>query len=166
MSTDQNPIQKTSISRFALRITSEDHLMVSFESKEQFIEVFNNFWAKATQEKEVMEKLAKSQVVVRFDVEDPNLTMLINFRDPGPNGEIGTLEFDSEIEPEIIVWSKSETTNKFWQNKLSTTVAMARGQVKLEGSVTKALGLLNKIKPLYEIYPQVLKEMGLDHLVL
>ncbi len=140
--------------------------MVSFESKEQFIEIFNNFWAKATQEAEVMEKMTKSQVVVRFDIEDPEIRMTINFRDPGPNGEIGTLTFDSDVEPEIVVWSKSETTNKFWQDKLSTTVAMAKGQVKLQGSVTKALGLLNKIKPLYKIYPEVLKEMGLDHMVL
>ena len=140
--------------------------MVSFESKEQFIEIFNNFWAKATQEVEVMEKMAKSQVVVRFDIEDPEIHMTINFRDPGPNGEIGTLLFDSDVEPEIAVWSKSDTTNKFWQDKMSTTVAMAKGQVKLEGSVTKALGLLNKIKPLYKIYPEVLKEMGLDHMIL
>ncbi len=140
--------------------------MVSFESKEQFIEIFNNFWAKATQEAEVMRKMTKSQVVVRFDIEDPEVKMTINFRDPGPNGEIGTLLFDSDVEPEIVVWSKSETTNKFWQDKLSTTVAMAKGQVKLEGSVTKALGLMNKIKPLYKIYPEVLKEMGLDHMLL
>lgn len=140
--------------------------MVSFESKEQFIEIFNNFWAKATQEAEVMEKMTKSQVIVRFDIENPEVHMTINFRDPGPSGEIGTLLFDSDVEPEIVVWSKSETTNKFWQDKLSTTVAMAKGQVKLEGSVTKALGLLNKIKPLYKIYPEVLREMGLDHMIL
>ncbi len=140
--------------------------MVSFESKEQFIEIFNNFWAKVIQETEVMRKMTKSQVVVRFDIEDPEIHMTINFRDPGPNGEIGTLSFDSDVEPEVAVWSKSETTNKFWQGKLSTTIAMAKGQVKLEGSVTKALGLMNKIKPLYNIYPEVLREMGLDHMIL
>jgi putative sterol carrier protein len=140
--------------------------MTKFESKEQFQEVFNRFWEKATTHDEIMEKLAKSQVVVRFDIEDPEVHMTINFRDPGPSGEIGTLTFDSDVEPEISVWSKSETTNKFWQGKLSTTVAMARGQVKLDGSVAKALGLLSKIKPLYAVYPEVLKEMGLDDMVL
>ncbi|MFW9975068.1 MAG: SCP2 sterol-binding domain-containing protein [Candidatus Thorarchaeota archaeon] len=140
--------------------------MTGFESKEQFKEIFNNFWAKARENTEIMEKLKKSQVVVRFDVEDPEVHMTINFRDPGPSGEIGTLTFDSDVEPEISVWSKSETTNKFWQGKLNTTVAMARGQVKLEGSVAKALGLLSKIKPLYDVYPAVLKEMGFDHLLL
>lgn len=140
--------------------------MAKFESKEQFQEVFNKFWEKATTHSEIMEKLAKSQVVVRFDIEDPEVHMTINFRDPGPNGEIGTLTFDSDVEPEISVWSKSETTNKFWQGKLSTTVAMARGQVKLDGSVAKALGLLSKIKPLYDVYPEVLRELGLNDLVI
>ncbi|MFW9962533.1 MAG: SCP2 sterol-binding domain-containing protein [Candidatus Sifarchaeia archaeon] len=140
--------------------------MTGFESKEQFQEIFNRFWVKAREHTAIMEKLAKSQVVVRFDIEDPEVHMTINFRDPGPNGEIGTLTFDSNVEPEISVWSKSETTNKFWQGKLNTTVAMARGQVKLDGSVAKALGLLSKIKPLYDVYPEILKEMELDHLLL
>ncbi|MFW9834557.1 MAG: SCP2 sterol-binding domain-containing protein [Candidatus Thorarchaeota archaeon] len=140
--------------------------MTKFESKEQFQKVFTKFWEKATTHSDIMEKLAKSQVVVRFDVEDPEAHMTINFRDPGPNGEIGTLTFDSDVEPEISVWSKSETTNKFWQGKLNTTVAMARGQVKLDGSVAKALGLLSKIKPLYAVYPTVLQELGLDDMLL
>jgi putative sterol carrier protein len=144
----------------------EVYTLVAFESKEQLMEVFNRFWVEARKETEVMEKLAKSEVVVRFDIEDPEVHLTINFRDPGPNGEIGTLSFDSDAEPEITVWSKSETTNKFWQDKLSTTVAMARGQVKLQGSVSKALGLLSKIKPLYKIYPQILKNMGLDNMIL
>jgi putative sterol carrier protein len=144
----------------------EVYTLVAFESKEQLMEVFNRFWIEAKKETEVMDKLAKSQVVVRFDIEDPEAHLTINFRDKGPNGEIGSLSFDSDAEPEITVWSKSETTNKFWQNKLSTTVAMARGQVKLQGSVSKALGLLSKIKPLYNIYPQILKEMGLDDMIL
>lgn len=141
-------------------------MMTGFESKEQFEKVFNKFWEKATQNPEVMEKLTKARIIVRFDIEEPEVHMTINFRDPGPNGEIGTLSFDSDVNPEIIVWSKSETTNKFWQGKLNTTVALARGQVKLEGSVAKALGLLSKIKPLYAVYPEVLKELGLDSLVL
>ncbi len=140
--------------------------MPAFESKEQFQKVFNKFWERAKTNTEIMEKLAKSQVVVRFDIEDPEIHMTINFRDPGPEGEIGTLVFDSDVEPEISVWSKSETTNKFWQGKLNTTVAMARGQVKLDGSVAKALGLLSKIKPLYSVFPEILKEEGLDHMLI
>jgi putative sterol carrier protein len=140
--------------------------MPFFESTEQFKEVFDRFWELCKEETEVMEKLAKSQIVVRFDIERPEVHFTINFRDPDPDGSVASLIYDADVEPEISVWSTSETTNKFWQGKLNATIAMARGQVKLQGSVAKALGLLSKIKPLYKIFPEVLKEKGLDNMVL
>ncbi len=140
--------------------------MPFFESKEQLMDVFDRFWELAKQETEVMEKLTKSEVVVRFDITQPEVQVTINFRDPGPDGEIGTLLYDSDVEPEIVVWSTSETTLKFWQGKLKTTVAMAKGQIKMKGSIAKALGLLSKIKPLYTIFPNVLREKGLDDLII
>ena len=140
--------------------------MPFYESSEQLQEVFEKFWVLAKQNDEVMGKLLKSQLVVRFDIEQPELHVTMNFRDPDPNGEIATMSFGSDVEPEISVWSTSETTNKFWQGKLNATVAMAKGHIKMQGSVAKALGLLSKIKPLYKIYPEVLKEMGLDNMVL
>jgi putative sterol carrier protein len=140
--------------------------MVSFENKEQLVEVFNEFWSRALQEQEVMEKLKKSALVVRFDIDEPTVHITINFRDDPGDGSYGTLSFDSDVTPDLTVWSLSETTNKFWQGKLKTTVAMAKGQVKMEGSITKALGLLSKIKPLYKIFPEVLRDKGLEHLII
>lgn len=140
--------------------------MPFYENTEQLKNVFEVFWPKAKAETQVMEKLEKSKVVVRFDIEQPELHITINFRDPGPDGEVGTLSFDSDVEPEIAVWSTSETTNKFWQGKLNTTIAMAKGQVKMKGSIAKALGLLSKIKPLFKLFPDVLREMELDHMIL
>ncbi|MEE8181729.1 MAG: SCP2 sterol-binding domain-containing protein [Candidatus Thorarchaeota archaeon] len=140
--------------------------MPFYESSEQLQEVFEKFWALAKQNDEVMGKLLKSQLVVRFDIVQPEIHVTMNFRDPDPDGEIPTMSFDSDGEPEISVWSTSETTNKFWQGKLNATIAMAKGEIKMQGSLAKALGLLSKIKPLYKIYPEVLKEMGLDNMVL
>ncbi|MCK5239793.1 MAG: SCP2 sterol-binding domain-containing protein [Candidatus Thorarchaeota archaeon] len=139
--------------------------MPFYESTEQLKEVFETFWPRAKSKVEVFEKLVKSEIVVRFDIEQPELHVTIDFKNPGPDGELGTLSFDSTLEPEIIVWSTSETTNKFWQGKLNTTFAMAKGQVKMKGSISKALGMLSKIKPLFKIFPEVLKDMGLDHMV-
>ncbi|MHA1936409.1 MAG: SCP2 sterol-binding domain-containing protein [Candidatus Thorarchaeota archaeon] len=140
--------------------------MAGFETKEQMIEVFNKFWPLCQGETETMEKLVNSQLVVRFDIVEPEISITFNFRDPTPDGAPGSLSFDSDTEPEIAVWSKSETTNKFWQGKLNATVAMARGQVKMTGSITKALGLLSKIKPFYQHWPTALKEVGLENMIL
>ncbi|MHA1908434.1 MAG: SCP2 sterol-binding domain-containing protein [Candidatus Thorarchaeota archaeon] len=139
--------------------------MPFYESTEQLEEVFNKFWPLAITQEDVYAKLVKSGIIVRFDIVQPEIHVTIDFKNPGPDGKLGTLSFDSTAEPEITVWSTSETTNKFWQGKLNTTIAMAKGQVKMEGSIAKALGLLSKIKPLFKIFPEVLKEMDLHHML-
>ncbi|MGQ4871321.1 MAG: SCP2 sterol-binding domain-containing protein [Candidatus Thorarchaeota archaeon] len=140
--------------------------MPFYESSEQLKDVFTRFWEKAQEQKDVMNKLAKSKVVVRFDITQPDLQITIDFKNPQPGESPGRLSFESDVKPELVVWSTSETTNKFWQGKLNVTLAMAKGQVKMQGSIAKALGLLSKIKPLFKIYPEVLREKGLDHMVL
>ncbi|MFW9908351.1 MAG: SCP2 sterol-binding domain-containing protein [Candidatus Thorarchaeota archaeon] len=141
-------------------------MMPFYESTEQLKSVFEAFWPRAISNEDVYQKLVSSGIVVRFDIEQPEIHVTIDFRNPGPDGKLGTLSFDSSAEPEITVWSTSETTNKFWQGKLNTTVAMAKGEVKMKGSIAKALGLLSKIKPLFKIFPDVLRDLGLDHMVL
>ncbi|NHJ14805.1 MAG: hypothetical protein EAX95_14085 [Candidatus Thorarchaeota archaeon] len=139
--------------------------MTFFESKEQFMQVFEEFWSRAIVIPHVYERLCESEVVARFVVEEPELQMTIDFKSTGPDGKLGILSFDSDAEPEITVLSKSDVTNKFWQGKLRTSVAMAKGDVKITGSVMKGLGLIGKIKPLHPVYIQVLKDLGLERLL-
>ncbi len=140
--------------------------MPFYESTEQLQQVFETFWPRILEMDDVYQKLVKSGIIVRFDIEQPELHVTIDFKNPGPDGKVGTISFDSEVEPQIVVWSTSETTNKFWQGKLNTTIAMAKGQVKMQGSIAKALGLLTKIKPVFKVFPDVLRELGLDHMIL
>ncbi|MFW9803644.1 MAG: SCP2 sterol-binding domain-containing protein [Candidatus Thorarchaeota archaeon] len=141
--------------------------MTFFESKEQYIRVFETFWSRAIKIQDVYEKLLESRILVRFDVTQPDVTMIIDFKNEGPDGQIGTLTFEpGNEEPDIVVSSKSDVTNKFWQGKLRTSVAIAKGDVKLKGSVPKALGLIGKIKPLEAIYIEVLKDLGYDQLLI
>jgi putative sterol carrier protein len=143
-----------------------DNEMPAFESTEQLKDVFEEFWTRCQGVEEVMAKLTKQSVTVRFDIEEPEAHATIDFKNPGPKVEIGRLLWDAEEEPELKVWSKSETTNKFWQGKLNTAIALARGQVKIDGPVTKAIGLVSQIKPLFALWPEVLKDKGLDQMVL
>ncbi len=139
--------------------------MTFFESKEQLMQVFEEFWPRAIAIPHVYERLCESEIIARFVVEQPELEVTIDFKSKGPDGKQGILSFDSNIEPEITVYSKSDVTNKFWQGKLRTSVAMAKGDVKISGSVMKGLGLIGKIKPLHPVYIQVLKDLGLERLL-
>ncbi|MHA2386682.1 MAG: SCP2 sterol-binding domain-containing protein [Candidatus Thorarchaeota archaeon] len=141
--------------------------MTFFESKEQYIQVFEEFWSRAIAMPDVYEKLCESKIIVRFDVTQPDLTMTLDFKNEGPDGKIGTMSFEhGSEEPEIVVSSKSDVANKFWQGKLRTSIALAKGDVKLKGPITRALGLIGKIKPLEAIYIEVLKDLGLNQLLM
>lgn len=141
--------------------------MAYFESRQQYIQVFQEFWARAIKIDDVFQKLLDSKILVRFDVTKPDITMVIDFKNEGPDGARGTLTFEPPTgEPDIIVSSKSDITNKFWQGKLRTSIAMAKGDVKLQGSISKALGLIGKIKPLESVYIEVLKDLHMDDLLL
>ena len=96
--------------------------MPFYESKEQLQQVFERFWPRVLEMEEVYQKLVKSEIVVRFVIEQPEIHVTIDFKNPGPDGKVGTISFDSTMEPEIIVWSTSETTNKFWQGNQSCLV--------------------------------------------
>ncbi len=139
--------------------------MVFFESKEQLIQVFDAFWSRAIAMKDVYEKLCKSEIIAKFIIEQPDLELTIDLKNPGPDGKRGVLIYGLGPEPDITVWSKSDVTNKFWQGKLKTSTAMAKGEIKMNGSIRKVLGLIGKIKPLYPVYVQVLKDLGYEHLL-
>ncbi|MHA1908561.1 MAG: SCP2 sterol-binding domain-containing protein [Candidatus Thorarchaeota archaeon] len=139
--------------------------MTFFENYEQFKRVFEAFWPRAITIDHVYERLCESEIIARFVVKEPELEMTIDFKNEGPDGKQGILSFDSNEEPEITVFSKSDIANKFWQGKLRTSVAMAKGDVKISGSVMKGLGLIGKIKPLHPIYIQVLKDLGLERML-
>ena len=92
------------------------------------------------------------------------MTVTVDFKNIGPDGKQGILSYEATVDPDIVVWSKSDVTNKFWQGKLRTSITMTKGEVKMQGSITKGLGLIGKIKPLYAIYIEVLKDLGLNQL--
>ena len=76
--------------------------MPGFESTEQLKDVFEEFWTRCQAEEEVMAKMAKQGVTVRFDIEEPEAHPTIDFKNPGPDGEVGRLLWDAPDEREQV----------------------------------------------------------------
>jgi pyruvate/2-oxoglutarate/acetoin dehydrogenase E1 component/TPP-dependent pyruvate/acetoin dehydrogenase alpha subunit len=58
-----------------------------------------------------------------------------------------------------------DTAHQFWLGRLNVARAIATRKVVSRGSVPKALALLPAVKPAFEIYPQVLRELGYDEMI-
>jgi putative sterol carrier protein len=55
--------------------------------------------------------------------------------------------------------------HRFWLGKLNMTAAMARGRVRVKGSVPKMLKLMPLAKPLRSRYEKILADEGRSDLI-
>jgi putative sterol carrier protein len=60
---------------------------------------------------------------------------------------------------------KADVANLFWNKKVNLMAAIAKGQIKVQGSLPKALKLLPAIEPAYPMYQALLKEKGYDNMI-
>ena len=67
--------------------------------------------------------------------------------DPAPKGE-------------IVMTMEADTAHKFWLGNLNVPLALAKRKVKVDGNLTKMMGLLPAIGPAYARYAEYLKANG------
>jgi putative sterol carrier protein len=59
-----------------------------------------------------------------------------------------------------VMTMESDTAHRFWLGKVNVTVALARGQIKAKGPVTKILKLIPLVRPAFPRYRAMLEEAG------
>ena len=105
------------------------------------------------------DKLAASGVILQLRYSEPDAVITVDM----PNREVSTGE--TELKPTVVLTSKAEAGHKFWLGKLNLTVALARGEVKARGPVTKLLKLVPIASQLFPEYRQILEERGRQDLI-
>ncbi|MFZ5824130.1 MAG: hypothetical protein ACOY94_07370 [Bacillota bacterium] len=113
------------------------------------------------QQTEVTRGLRQSQMIVAFIYHNPEVTVLMDGRSPAPEGEPIIVKFDDLTPaPDVSFELAADVGHQFWKGKLNVPMALARGQIKAKGQITKALKLLPLLPPLYQAYRDVLNERG------
>lgn len=70
-----------------------------------------------------------------------------------------------EIKPDVIMYMHADVAHRFWMQKLNLMAAVIKGEIKAFGPINKAMKLLPTLKPSFEIYKQILKDLGLEKLI-
>jgi len=109
----------------------------------------------------IADQLVKGNLVVRFRFTDPEGMVTIDLRRAPITYTFG----ESELQPDVEMIQSGDTAHQFWLGRLNVARAIATRKVISRGSVPKALALLPAIKPAFEIYPQVLRELGYEDMI-
>ena len=59
---------------------------------------------------------------------------------------------ETEMEPEVTMRMKADTAHRFWLGRVNVTTAIARGEIKPHGPVSKILKLVPLTKPVFPRY--------------
>jgi hypothetical protein len=59
----------------------------------------------------------------------------------------------------------TDVAHLFWLGKLNLIKSLSSGEIQSEGSIPKMLKMLPVIKPAFKIYPELLKERGLESIL-
>ena len=130
--------------------------MGAFANRAQFEDVMARLFVRLMDAPVVADPLSRTDMVVRFRYPDLDSVLTFDFKQKPP---VFSTCADTDADVELV--QSSDTAHEFWLGRLNAVRAIATGRVRPRGDVGKALKLLPAIKPAFQIYPQVLHELGL-----
>lgn len=133
--------------------------MAVFENKEKMHAVLGELFEKLLADPEFGPKFVQSDIVVKFNITEPNDKLWVTPGD-GKRGEV--IWGDPELKPTIEMTLSGDTCHKFWLKHIAMPIGLAKGLIKAKGPMPKILKLLPLLKPAYEIYPDHAKAHGLS----
>ena len=135
--------------------------MPVFRDTDHLYHVLGTLFERVRAEPEVANRLLEGNLVVRFRFTDPEGMATVDLR----RAPIAYTLGESDLEPDVEMIQSGDTAHQFWMGQLNVARAIATRKVVSRGSVPKALALLPAVKPAFEIYPQVLRELGYGEMV-
>ncbi len=107
---------------------------------------------------EAAKKFNNANLTIKFTLSEPDGTIWVIHGSEKPRVVLGA--YDGKPDVEMIL--SSDNAHKFWLKQLSIPVALATRKIKTKGSVTKVLGLIPLVNPIFELYPKYCATKGIQ----
>jgi len=135
--------------------------MPYFTEIQPFYDCINELFDRLKEDPAMKKKALDSKLIVRFVYHDPEGEVLIDCTGDDIVLTTGT----QDMEADATLTMNTDVAHKFWLGKLNLIKALTSGDIESAGSVPRMLKLLPIIKPAFKIYPEILKEKGLESII-
>jgi hypothetical protein len=139
-----------------------------YRDVEELFKIYGAFLDRVLRDEKIGPKMAKAGIVIKFIYTDPDCEITIDLKNPPTQpGMFGTYYLGPCAVKET-VWSKqaADHSHKFWHGLDNPVASVARGRIKQGGNVVAMLKLLPVVKPGFQVFPIVLRDLGYEHLIL
>jgi hypothetical protein len=133
-----------------------------FEDAQEVYDTVGKMFARLVEDEELGPKFRKANTIVQYVYMEPEATITVRLQEDRP----GDVDFgETEMEPEVTMRMKADVAHRFWLGEVNVTMAIARGEIKPQGPVSKILKLVPLTKPVFPRYRAQLEEDGREDLI-
>jgi len=140
--------------------------MPYFKDSREMYEIQGALLERLSFDPKVGPELSKAGLIISFKVHDPDGMITINCQPVGHGRYFSYVFGKSDLKPDILFSNSSDFLHQFWLGKANIITSLLAQETKIEGGMTQAMKLLPLIKPIFSLYPQVLKEIGRQDLII
>jgi SCP-2 sterol transfer family len=143
--------------------------MATFKDYDDLYSCMGRLYDESKCDSRIAPKIKDSNLVIQFRYDDPHATVTINAA--APPTQAGAYfdvlwDDDTKLKPDIEMTMKADIAHQFWHGKINLIAALAQGKIHAKGPMAKILKLLPAVKPMYQMYPNILHELGRDDLII
>jgi hypothetical protein len=139
-----------------------------YKDVDELYEIYGQFLDRILRDEKIGPKMARARLIIRFIYTDPDCEITIDLKNPpsrpGWHGNFFLGECD--LKPDVWSRQSADHSHRFWHGLENPVASVATGKVKQGGNFVAMLKLLPVVRPAFRMFPVVLGEMGLDHLIL
>jgi hypothetical protein len=140
--------------------------MAYFRNQDEMYAVQRAFFDRIARDPMIGPTLQKSNLVIRFKLHDPDGLITIDCRAPGADGRFFSTVFGkSDLQPDLTLLSSADISHEFWLGRVNIVTALVSGKARAQGDISQAMKIMPVLRPMVDVYVQVLKESGRPDLI-
>ena len=124
--------------------------MSTFATADEVYELIGGMFRDALAEPGIGDELAASGVVLELRLTDPESSITVDM----PNRAVHCGPGYDGHKPSMSLRASADTAHEYWLGQVNVGVAVAKGRIKVKGSVPTLLRLAGLAKPLFPRYRQ------------
>lgn len=135
--------------------------MPVFKDADQLYDCLGTLFTRLKDDPQIGPAVAKSGLIIRFRYAEPEAEITVDATKDPPELHFGPCG----LTPTVDMSMKADVAHQFWLGKVNLVAALTRGTIQAKGPIPAIMKLLPIITPAYKLYPQILKEKGLENLI-
>ena len=128
-----------------------------FKDERDVYDTIGKLFVGLADDEELVSRFGTANTIVRCVYRDPAAMITIRLME----GEAAQIDMgESLLEPEVVMTMDADLAHRFWLGEANVTMALARGQLRAVGPVTKVLKLLPDLQPIFPRYRALVEAQG------